>query len=67
MKNKYNQQINAMEEEFNEIKTNILRTSGKIDSLKSKLPDDEAVSWDVIDAANVVDFPCGRYRSGENL
>ena len=57
LKNKYNQQINAMEEEFNEIKTNILRTSGKIDSLKSKLPDDEAVSWDVIDAANVVDFP----------
>lgn len=57
LKNKYNQQINAMEEEFNEIKTNILRTSGKIDSLKSKLPDDDAVSWDVIDATNVVDFP----------
>lgn len=57
LKNKYNQQINAMEEEFNEIKTNILRTSGKIDSLKSKLPDDESVSWDVIDTANVVDFP----------
>lgn len=57
LKNKYNQQINAMEEEFNEIKTNILRTSGKIDSLKSKLPDDESVSWDVIDTANAVDFP----------
>lgn len=57
LKNKYNQQLNAMEEEFAEIKTNILRTAGKMDSLKSKLPDEEAISWDIADAANAVDFP----------
>ncbi|MFR9143202.1 MAG: hypothetical protein ACLVJQ_00450, partial [Lentihominibacter sp.] len=39
LKNKYKQQLNAMEEEFAEIKTNILRTAGRVDSLKSKLAD----------------------------
>lgn len=57
LKNKYHQQINVMEEEFNEIKTNILRTAGKLDSLKSKLPEEESVNWDIIDDAGAVDFP----------
>lgn len=57
LKNKYRQQINVMEEEFNEIKTNILRTAGKLDSLKSKLPEEESVNWDIIDNAGAVDFP----------
>lgn len=57
LKNKYHQQINAMEEEFSEIKTNILRTAGKLDSLKSKLPEEDPVSWDVIEQAGAVDFP----------
>lgn len=57
LKNKYRQQINAMEDEFNEIKTNILRTAGKLDSLKSKLPEEDSVNWDIIDNAGAVDFP----------
>ena len=57
LKNKYHQQINAMEEEFNEIKTNILRTAGKLDSLKSKLPEEDSVNWNIIDHAGAVDFP----------
>lgn len=57
LKNKYNQQINAMEEEFNEIKTNILRTAGKMDSLKSKLPEEDSISWDVVEHSGIVDFP----------
>ena len=57
LKNKYHQQINAMEEEFTEIKTNILRTAGKLDSLKSKLPEEDSVNWDIIDDAGAVDFP----------
>ena len=57
-KNKYRQQINSMEEEFADIKTNILRTSGKIDSLKSKLPaDDEEINWNVSNDVDAVDFP----------
>jgi len=58
LKNKYRQQINSMEEEFADIKTNILRTSGKIDSLKSKLPaDDEEINWNVSNDVDAVDFP----------
>ncbi|MFQ7472698.1 MAG: hypothetical protein ACLSAO_05650 [Anaerovoracaceae bacterium] len=57
LKNKYNQQINAMEEEFNEIKTNILRTAGKMDSLKSKLPEEDSINWDVVEHSGIVDFP----------
>lgn len=57
LKNKYKQQINAMEEEFAEIKTNILRTAGRIDSLKSKLADDEGISWTVDKTPGLVDFP----------
>ena len=57
LKNKYRQQINAMEDEFAEIKTNILRTAGRIDSLKSKLADDEDVQWTVEGTPDTVDFP----------
>lgn len=57
LKNKYKQQINAMEEEFAEIKTNILRTAGRVDSLKSKLADDEGSVWTVNDTPEAVDFP----------
>ncbi len=57
LRNKYHQQINAMEDEFEEIKTNILRTAGKLDSLKSKLPEEEFINWDIIDDAGEVDFP----------
>lgn len=56
-KNKYTQQLNAMEEEFEEIKTNILRTAGKIDSLKSKLPNDEEAEWNMMNDLDAVDFP----------
>lgn len=56
-KNKYTQQLNAMEEEFEEIKTNILRTAGKIDSLKSKLPTDEEAEWNMMNDLDTVDFP----------
>lgn len=57
LKNKYRQQLNSMKEEFAEIKTNILRTAGKVDSLKSKLSDDEAVTWSVTENLDAVDFP----------
>lgn len=56
-KNKYTQQLNAMEEEFEEIKTNILRTAGKIDSLKSKLPNDEDAEWNMLNDLDTVAFP----------
>ena len=57
LKNKYTQQINAMEEEFMEIKTNILRTAGRLDSLKSKLPEDEEAQWNLRNDVDTVDFP----------
>lgn len=56
-KNKYTQQLNAMEAEFEEIKTNILRTAGKIDSLKSKLPNDEEAEWKMMNELDAVGFP----------
>lgn len=56
-KNKYTQQLNAMEEEFEEIKTNILRTAGKIDSLKSKFPKEEEPEWQMASGLAAVDFP----------
>lgn len=57
LKNKYKQHINAMEEEFAEIKTNILRTAGRVDSLKSKLADEDEVIWDVAKDLDTVDIP----------
>lgn len=56
-KNKYTQQLNSMESEFEEIKTNILRTAGKIDSLKSMLPNDEEVEWQMMNDLDAVGFP----------
>ncbi|MDO4745831.1 MAG: hypothetical protein Q4B18_04675, partial [Bacillota bacterium] len=56
-KNKYTQQLNSMDEEFEEIKTNILRTAGKMDSLRSKLPNDDEVEWKMMDDLAAVDFP----------
>jgi len=56
-KNKYTQQLNSMDEEFEEIKTNILRTAGKIDSLRSKLPNDEEIEWKMMEDMAAVDFP----------
>ena len=56
LKNKYIQQMNAMEDEFMEIKTNILRTAGKMDSLKSKLSDEDTISWNIMDIDEPVDF-----------
>jgi len=47
IRNRYSQQINAMEDEFEEIKINILRTAGKLDSLKSKLPSDDEAEWNM--------------------
>lgn len=56
-KNKYTQQLNSMDEEFEEIKTNILRTAGKIDSLRSKLPNDDEIEWKMMNDMAAVDFP----------
>lgn len=56
-KNKYTQQLNSMDEEFEEIKTNILRTAGKIDSLRSKLPNNDEIEWKMMDDMAAVDFP----------
>jgi len=57
LKNKYKQQLNAMEEEFGDIKTNIMRTAVRIDSIKSKLSDDEDAAWSVNKDLDTVDFP----------
>lgn len=57
LKNKYNQLMNAMEEEYMEIKTNILRTAGKVDSLKSKLTSEETITWDIAPIEDEVAFP----------
>lgn len=57
MKNKYSQQLNSMEAEFEEIKINILRTAGKLDSVKSKLQDDNEAEWNMMNDLDTVDFP----------
>jgi len=57
MKNKYSQQLNSMEEEFEEIKTNVLRTAGKLDSLKSKLGADDEPAWNMMDELDAVELP----------
>ncbi len=69
LKNKYSQQISAMEEEFEEIKTNVLRTAGRLDSLKSKLHADDEVNWNVLDdvAAAAVDFPASEIAVEETV
>lgn len=67
LRSKYHQQINSMESEFMEIKTNILRTAGKIDSIKSKLSDEGEVAWDVIDDNGNIDFPSEDIHVEENI
>lgn len=57
MKNKYSQQLNSMEAEFEEIKINILRTAGKLDSVKSKLQNDNEAEWNMMNDLDMVDFP----------
>ena len=49
--------MEEMDEEFEEIKTNILRTAGKMDSLRSKLPMDDEVEWKMMNDLEAVDFP----------
>lgn len=67
LKNKYQQQLNSMEEEFMEIKTNILRTAGRMDSLKSKFPNDEEIQWDVLEGGAAVDFPAQEIAVEETI
>lgn len=46
----YRDQIAVMDQEFDEIKTNILRTAGKIDGLKAQLEESaQAPKWEVQD------------------
>ncbi|MDO4834620.1 MAG: hypothetical protein Q4A40_06265 [Bacillota bacterium] len=57
-KNKYRQQITAMEGEFSEIRTNILRTSARLDALKAQSEDETLeTNWDVKDAFGEVQVP----------
>lgn len=57
-KNKYRQQIAAMDGEFAEIKTNILRTSARLDALKSQAEDIvPEVEWNVKEAEGSVQIP----------
>lgn len=57
-KNKYRQQIAAMDDEFAEIKTNILRTSARLDALKSQAEDIvPEVEWNVKEAEETVQIP----------
>ncbi|MDO4176948.1 MAG: hypothetical protein Q4D99_05670 [Bacillota bacterium] len=57
-KNKYRQQIIAMEGEFTEIRTNILRTSARLDALKAQSEDETAeIEWDVQQAVDEVQVP----------
>ncbi len=54
----YRDQIAVMDQEFDEIKTNILRTAGKIDGLKAQLEESaEAPKWEVQDDPAPVEAP----------
>ena len=56
-KNKYRQQITSMEDEFAEIKTNILRTSARLDTLKAQAEEVvPVVEWEV-EPAEAVQMP----------
>ena len=57
LKNKYSQQMISIEEEFMDIKTNILRTAGKIDSVKAKLDDEGIFTWEVSEPLDDIAFP----------
>ena len=55
---KYKQRVEAMEQEFEEIKTNILRTAGKIDGLKVQINDkDTDCEWKINDTDGRIDMP----------
>ena len=57
-KGAYKRRLDAMEKEFEEIKTNILRTAGKIDGLKAQLNEEEdAPDWIVKETTGRVDEP----------
>lgn len=54
----YKRRLEAMEKEFDEIKTNILRTAGKIDGLKAQMNEqEESPDWIVKDTIGRVDEP----------
>lgn len=57
-KQKYKSQIAAMDQEFEEIKTNILRTAGKIDGLKAQIQEkDLTTEWEVQETSAAVAVP----------
>lgn len=57
-KNKYRQQIASMDDEFSEIKTNLLRTSAKLDALKAQAEEiTPEIKWDVEESAESVQVP----------
>ena len=57
-KNKYRQQVAAMEDEFAEIRTNILRTSARLDSLKAQTEEmAPSVDWEVDEDETAVEVP----------
>lgn len=57
-KQKYQHQIAAMDQEFEEIKTNILRTAGKIDGLKSQIHEKDLTTiWNVQETPAAVNVP----------
>ena len=54
----YRDQMAVMDQEFDEIKTNILRTAGKIDGLRAQLEEaDSGVAWEVQDEPAPVSVP----------
>jgi len=54
----YKDQMAVMDQEFDEIKMNILRTAGKIDGLRAQLEEpDQAAAWEVQDEPAPVDVP----------
>ena len=58
VREQYKDQIAVMDQEFDEIKMNILRTAGKIDGLRAQLEEpDQAVAWEVQDEPAPVDVP----------
>ena len=54
----YRDQMAVMDQEFDEIKTNILRTAGKIDGLRAQLEEtDHSAAWEVQDEPAPVSVP----------
>ncbi len=57
IKIRYKQKIDVMEEEFQEIRTNILRTATSLNGLKSQVSVVEEGQWTVAESDGVVEFP----------